>query len=239
MRAQAAVDADDRTALEATRKCLSATLDQRPSDSGAQAALAAVLLRLSIEGPSSVLATEALEHANRAVALQPDSPNAAHAQMLARYYNGRPESAIFSGRQASKLNPFDISISADLGSILFLVGHWDEGISLISQANRISDRPLAGEILAFNAYRQGSYAEALRRLQDVNAAKTYLGQLLTVATLARLGRMDEASTNIAVLRRSYPDFENSFSADMAYRSIEPSLIASLKYGLEASGLRLK
>ncbi len=184
---------------------------------------------------SNELPAEALAHADRAVALQPNSPTGLYAQMLARYYDGRPDAAILSGRRANALNPFDARIDADLGAILFLTGQYDEGLSLISQANRIGDRQFSGEILAFDAYRQGNYFEALRRLQDVDTPKSYLGRLLMIATLARRGKMDQASGDITILRRSYPGFESGFSTDMDFRSIAPSLVASLIQGTRGRG----
>jgi len=238
-RARIAIDTSSPAALDVARQCLLATLERRPADADAHASLATVLLALLMENKSGKLAAEALDHANRAVALDPESPNSYYAQMLARYYNGQPDSAILSGRRANALNPFDAVISADLGSILFLTGRWNEGLALISGANRISNRPFAGEILAFDAYRQGSYEEALRRLQSLDTSQSYLGQLLTIATLGNLGRMDLASQNIAALHRSDPHFENNFAEDMAFRSIAPPLVASIKAGLNAAGLQLR
>jgi hypothetical protein len=63
-------------------------------------------------------------------------------------------------------------------------------------------------------------------------------QLLKVATLGQLGRLDEAEAAIAELRRSRPQFETSVHADLARRTFAPDLIALLQAGLEKAGLRV-
>ncbi|TPM94842.1 hypothetical protein [Mesorhizobium sp. B2-1-3A] len=232
LRAHMALKAADRPSLDAVRSCLVKTIELRPNDADAYAMLAMVLLASSGWDKDNDPTARALDLADKAAALEPDSVLGAFAQMMARYRNGQPDAAIASGRRAMDRNPFDAAIALKLGGILFLTGRWDEGISLLSGADGTQD----DTILAFDAYRRGAYDEAQRYLQQVRASGCYLTEVVWIATLGKVGRTEEAAQHIAALRRVQPRFEESVSDAMTSRSVAPSLAESLKSGLEAAGL---
>jgi hypothetical protein len=92
--------------------------------------------------------------------------------------------------------------------------------------------------LAFDAYRRGRYNEALLILKQVNKPDCYCLQVLKIATLGELGRIDEVNAAIAELRRLRPQFESSLHADLTRRHFAPDLIEMLQQGLEKAGLRI-
>jgi hypothetical protein len=98
--------------------------------------------------------------------------------------------------------------------------------------------PDAEMTLGFDAFRRRSFEEALLRLRQVDGRDDYMTQLLCIATLAYLGRIDEAHTAIDELRSSRAKFEETFQADMADERLAPSLVSSLASGLTRAGLTL-
>jgi hypothetical protein len=63
-------------------------------------------------------------------------------------------------------------------------------------------------------------------------------QILKVATLAQLGRLDDANQAIAALRTSRPQFELSVRADLGRRKFAADLVNLLEAGLAKAGLKV-
>ncbi|MGH6859693.1 MAG: hypothetical protein ACRECY_05510 [Phyllobacterium sp.] len=127
-------------ALQHARACLETTLEQRPNDAEAHAALSMVLLAASPAGTAGDLPRRALDLANRSAGLAPHSASSAVAQMSALYRLGKTEAAILAGRRAISLNPNAGQGLANLGSLLFMTGRWEEGLSLVTKAAQIDAR---------------------------------------------------------------------------------------------------
>jgi tetratricopeptide (TPR) repeat protein len=239
LRAIVAADANDEGALAQARDCLEDTLSIRENDADAHAALAGVLLRLDpVEAPTA-LTDEAFLHADRAVALAPDSDRSYAALMSVQFRLGNVDAAIFAGRKAMSLNPNNPSTMGRLARILFVTGQWDEGVELARNAHRqVVDSSDAETTLAFDAYRRGQYKETLLLLNQMGTPECYCLQVLQVATLAQLGRFDDANAAIAALRISRPQFEYSVRADLGRRKFAPDLVNLLEAGLTKAGLKV-
>ena len=102
-----------------------------------------------------------------------------------------------------------------------------------------STLPEADTMLAFDAYRRGTYEEALARLQRRGPTHCYCAQLLKVATLGQLGRSEEAGAALRALRRTRPGFDRYFLPTMERWQFAPTLVASLQAGLEKAGLQIQ
>lgn len=239
LRAALALESREPQALAQARDCLERTLAARESDADAHAMLAAVLLRIDSPDAPTQLTERAVGNAARAVALAPDSDRSFYAQMIAQFRIGNAEAAILAGRRALELNPNNPMTAGKLANVLFVTGHWDEGAALArtAKARDILSRE-ADATLAFDAYRQGRYEEALLILKQLNSRDCYCLQVLKVATLGKLGRFDEVNAAVAELRRLRPRFESSLHADLARRHFSPGLIAILQEGLQKAGLRI-
>jgi tetratricopeptide (TPR) repeat protein len=225
--------------LEQARRCLERTLEQQPYDADAHAMLAPVLLSIdSVETPTALTAA-AHEHASRAVALAPESSRAFMAKMMVEFQTGHLEAAISAGRRAVALNPYNTSIEAKFARILYSAGKLDEGVKLASKALETDGLPLADAewTLAFDAYRRGQFGEVMLRLQRTTDRPCYVTDLLMAATLASLGRDQEAFAVVSGIRKTRPDFERSFLFDMSRRHLDPQLVAALGKGLESAGVR--
>jgi hypothetical protein len=126
-----------------------------------------------------------------------------------------------------------------LAHILFVTGQWDEGAELARSAQRqvVASRD-AQAILAFDAYRRGEFQETLLLINQINDPDCYCLQILKVATLAQLGRFDDANRAIAALRMSRPQFELSVRTDLGRRRFATDLVDLLEAGLAKAGLKV-
>lgn len=241
LRSMLAIESGDKEALAEGRSCLETTLTFRRNDADIYAVLAAVLLEIEASDAHTALTDAAVRSASRAVALAPDSYRSFYAQMIAQFSAGNPESAIVAGRRALELNPYDPASATELATILFVTGRWDEGAALARATEREGEGMLpsgAAAVLAFDAYRRGEFDEALLLLKQMSDRDCYRLQLLKVATLGQLSRIDEANEAAADLRRSYPSFEGSVRANLKHRQFAPGLIALIEAGLQRAGLKV-
>lgn len=185
------------------------------------------------------LADQALSYASQAIGLAPDSDRSHFAMMMAQFRTGHPDAAIFEGYRAIALNPYNFRVAARLGTILFTVGRWNEAVTLVRKASQsdYASFPRTELVLAFDAYRRGAFDEAILHLQRASDSNAYSDQLLRIATLGQLGRIQEANSAIAALRKARPGFERSFQADMAKRQLAQPLVNALVIGLAKAGLK--
>lgn len=241
LRSYHAVRSREPEAMARARVCLEQTLKRRPGDADAHAALSAVLLAVSPPEGATGLSVRALELANRSVALAPHSASSAFAQMSALYRSGQIEAAILAGRRAVSLNPNDARALARLGRILCITGKWEEGISLVSKADRIDKTSYrdADITLAMDAYRRGAFEDTLTRLWQRQDAPCCDIEVLRTAALGQLGRKQEAEAAAETLRNSRVGFEGSFRNDMAARHFEAEFISLLETGLSKAGLYIQ
>ncbi|MER9401484.1 hypothetical protein NKI46_25565 [Mesorhizobium sp. M0615] len=239
LRANLALSMPTPQLLDQARRCLERTLEQRPYDADAHAMLALILLSINSPETPEVLAAAAHEHANRAVALAPESSSAFMAKMTAEFRIGHLEAAISAGRRAMALNPHNTTVEAKFARMLYSAGQLDEGVKLAGKALQSEGWPLpdAEWTLAFDAYRQGRFGEVMPRLQRVTDRPCYLTDLLMAATLGSMGRQQEASAVISGIRKTDPDFDRNFHLDMSRRSLDPQLVTVLAKGLESAGVR--
>ena len=159
--------------------------------------------------------------------------------MSAQFRIGNIDAAILAGRRALDLNPNNTMTTGKLARILFVTGRWEEGSELARTARRLGDDSRDAETtLAFDAYRRGAFDETLRLLNQIDRPDCYCLQTLKVATLAQLGRFDEANAAIAVLRSQRPQFESSLRADLDRRRFAPDLVSLLEAGLAKAGLKV-
>lgn len=241
LRASLALSMRTAQALEQARRCLERTLQQRPYDADVHAMLTPVLLSMEQPDASTDLSAAAREHADRAVALAPESSRSYTAKMLAEFRIGHVEAAISAGRRATILNPYNTRVAATFARILYSTGEADEGLRLANNALQVDSSPLpdAEWTLAFDAYRQGQLSDVLVRLKRETYRPCYLTDLLLTATLGRLGREGDASSIISDIRKARPNFERSFHSDMSRRHLDPRLTSELAQGLKLAGLRLQ
>jgi adenylate cyclase len=155
-------------------------------------------------------AARAYEFAKTAVEL--DS-NEAEAHWILTYVNfwikQLPDEAIAGAERALALNPNHSDILADWGGFIMplLTGRADEGLELVKKAMRLNPSHPDWYEQAFSvaAYSARRYDDALSALRKVE----YHGlesRLVSVASYAQLGRLEEARAEVAKLLELHPHF---------------------------------
>jgi adenylate cyclase len=153
---------------------------------------------------------ESLELAQRAVALDPRYPNAHFALALISMWLGRNNRAAAEFKEAIKLNPSFAAAHAVLGAVLNFQGQPEEGVASVENGIRLSPSDprlfiwLSG--LGAAHYQLQHYSQAVeigRRSWALN--RSYItGLTYVVAGLAQLGRIEDARTALADLRKLDP-----------------------------------
>jgi TolB-like protein len=151
---------------------------------------------------------EALAAFRRAVSLNPNSA-AAHSHLSRGFaFAGRDREAIEHGQEAIRLSPLDPEMALFLGAIA--VAHYTAG-----------------------RYNEAAHytTEALRLRPGFQGA-----QRLRCASLARAGRLDEARSFLATVRREQPDLSLAWvRANVPYQT--PELVERFIEGLRLAGVR--
>jgi adenylate cyclase len=150
---------------------------------------------------------EAFDLAQRAVALDPRYPNARFALALSCMYTHRSDRAIGEFEEAIKLNPSFAAAHAVLGHMLTYAGRPEETIPLVEKGIRLSPNDPRLFIwlpaLASAHYQLQQYEQAIeagRRAWTLNR-NLPVGLRYVVASLAQLGRIDEARAALSDLKQ--------------------------------------
>jgi TolB-like protein len=182
------------------------------------------------------------EHAARAIALDDRDPWGHIAQGYWALMERRTEECIASFRRALDFNPNSASAHAHLGHGLAFSGRDREAIVHAQDAIRLSPLdPLMAMFvgsIAVAHYTAGRYAEALE--YTTQAARLRPGfqgaHRLLCASLAQLGRINEARAYLAIVRREQPrlslDWIRTYVPYQTPELIERFLDGMRKAGLE-------
>ena len=155
---------------------------------------------------------EAYELAARAISLDPRYPMARFAAGAVCMWTGRSERAMAEFKEAIKLNPSFAAAHVLLGQMYLYGGHPEETIALAEKGIRLSPSDprlfiwlpaLAGAHYQLRRYRE---AVDIGRRSWVLNQNWPAGLTYVVAGLAQMGRIDEARSVLADLRRLDPRF---------------------------------
>ena len=153
--------------------------------------------------------TEAMELAESAVRLDPRSAFAFQILSYIHGMSGHYDAARETATRAVELNPYDMGARGILGMSHLVVGEHREAIELFStavQRGNTDPRYQWAALLAFSHYLLGQYDASLSWAREGLYLNPNHLQLLAVraATLAQLGRGDEAAKATETLLGNYP-----------------------------------
>ncbi|HEX9672917.1 MAG TPA: tetratricopeptide repeat protein [Burkholderiales bacterium] len=181
------------------------------------------------------------QHAIRAIALDDRDPWGHIALGYCAMMERRTEESIAALRRALNLNPNSAVAHAHLSRGLAFAGQDREAIEHGEEAIRLS--PLDPEMALFLGgfaaanYAAGRYAEAARYATEATRFRPgFQGvQRMRCASLAQTGRVDEARSLLAALRRAQPQLSIDWvKANVPYQT--PQLIERYLEGLRKAGL---
>jgi tetratricopeptide (TPR) repeat protein len=183
----------------------------------------------------------ALAAAQRAVDLAPT--NALCHYALATVYYFRKETVAFrtTTERCLALNPMDGSAIAYLGMLTATSGDWDRGCAMVDAAMKLNPNYPGWFQIAIwaNAYRKGTYEEALEAITRVNLPGYFHAQAARAATLGKLGRKEEAQKALQDLLALRPDFASVARQEYAKwydaEHIEQIVDGLRKAGMECPG----
>jgi tetratricopeptide (TPR) repeat protein len=209
----------------------------------AAAALAIMVLNAAFLGwaeSAEANFDEAYELGQRAVTLDPRYPNAHYALGLVCMWTRRIDRAIMEFEEAIRLNPSFAAAHVQLGQVCLYAERPEEAIAQAEKGFRLSptdprlDRWLPA--LAGAHYLLRHYAEAVeagRRSWSLNRNWPH-GLRYVVAGLAQLGKIEEAKTALADLKRM--DADLAYSAGVLRRVYtDPAAVDHILDGLRKAG----
>ncbi len=182
--------------------------------------------RLGRPGNSSLL-QEALEAVMRAIALDPGDANAHEICAMIYAMMGERDAALKTFQRALALNPSKPDLYSHFGDFYIYYGDWKLGIELVRAGIAMSPGPPGWMRipLSLDAFRRGSYAEALQEAQLIIASGDKRAIVLALAAAIALD--DEK-----LARKYYSEFtvDGRNVADDPMREIrvgfpDPELIA--------------
>jgi tetratricopeptide (TPR) repeat protein len=120
--------------------------------------------------------------------------------------------------EALRLNPNHADVWALLGDLRVFQGRADEGVESVQRAFRLNPYPprVYFWVLGFANYAARRYEEAIEAIEALKHEATYRtgSQRVLAASLAQLGRLDEAKAEAALFLSDNPAFKARRWADV-------------------------
>lgn len=158
-------------------------------------------------GPTESSRNIALELARKAVAIDPNDARCRWVLAYLLSYGRNFAEADAEFAKAVELDPNEADAWAALSDIAVLAGRVDEGLEHIRKAFRLNPFPASWYYLALGQaqYADGDYQGAVETLRKDETYRTSSRRFLA-ASLAQLGRLDEARAEAELFLVGNPDF---------------------------------
>ncbi|HEX6113820.1 MAG TPA: tetratricopeptide repeat protein, partial [Geminicoccaceae bacterium] len=231
--------------VQEARTCLQRATESDPEYADAWALLGMsyldqVRLRMVPRDQDDDSLDRALQAAQQAADVAPDSALAQRSLLLAHFFRGEVEQALAAGERALALNPNNAEILAEVGMRLAWTGEWERGISLINEA--LARNPAHPgwyqAALALNFYRQGRYAEALEEARLIDAPGWVHNHTILAMIYGQLGRTEQARAAARQLLQMDPDFEANAWYELQLRNFPKEMAEHMADGLRNAGLQI-
>jgi len=158
-------------------------------------------------GPTQDTRGIALDLARKAVALDPNDAGCRWILAYLLAYERSFDAADAEFAKAIQLDPNEADTFAALSDITILAGQVGEGLDHIRKAFRLNPFPASWYYLTLGQaqYAAGDYGAAIETLRRDETYRTSSRRFLA-ASLAQLGRLDEARAEVALFLIGNPDF---------------------------------
>jgi adenylate cyclase len=190
-------------------------IDLDPNNAQSLALLASVLIAEAVSGwvkPGMKYIGEALEAAKKAIVLDHRSARAHNALGLSLINHGRYDEAVNEVERAVELEPGSAEILTWCGVVLAFSGQEELAIERVHEAIRLNPRDpqIYGryQILAWAFFALERYQEAVEAAGHLSLGPEDWteARAVMVASLAHLGRSEEAASVLDNVRRVRPDY---------------------------------
>jgi TolB-like protein len=233
----------DRDMIGPARDCLENTIRADPNYAEAFACLSLVYSNAHRFGhplgPLDFdLRERALELADRAIELAPNSSWSHYARSVAHWFDNDVTASIEALETGRKLNPNDTTILAELGQRYAFLMQWEKAVPLLETAfARNPAQPGMYRIGMFLYHlAHGRFEEALREGRRVHTPHVLYGHVAIAVAAARLGRRQDAAEAVRRIREIDPSYGDRVVHDLESRNLHEELIAQVVEGLRKAGL---
>lgn len=229
---------------ESVRAALERAVELDPGYAAAWAALAEVHLDGLIFGlnPSSDsdALDRALEAAQRAVMLDPESSMAYHMLFNAHFHRGELDEFTAAGERALALNPNHADMLIDYGVRLSCIGEWERGRALADKAIALSPTHPGWfhSVATLDHYNRGQYELALAEAKQIQSPGLIWSFVLLAMCFGQLGRKQEAQDACEKLLELVPDFGEMAWSHLSVWHFEEDFECRTVEGLRKAGLEV-
>jgi adenylate cyclase len=233
----------DRDMIGPARDCLERTIRADPTYAEAFACLSLVYSNAHrfnhSLGPLHLdLRERALELANRAIELAPNSSWSHYARSVAHWFANDVSTSIQALEIGRQLNPNDTTILAELGQRYAFLMQWEKAVPLLEAAfDHNPAQPGIYRIGMFFYYlAHGRFEQALHEGRRVHAPHVVYGHVAIAIAAAELGRKQEAAEAVRRILAIDPSYGDRVVHDLESRNLHEVLIAQVVDGLRKAGL---
>ena len=177
------------------------------------------------------------EAIRKAINLDPSNPVATMNDAYYLYHKKDPR-FFDRAREAVAANPRDAFTLGFLGRHVTWAGGWEEGLAMVKRAIELSPVHPGWYYfpLSHRAFLDGDYRRGLALIQKADIPGFYWYHMHLAINYARLGRLEKAREQAALIRQANPDFEHAAYAEFRKWIWEEDVIADSIAALREAGL---
>ena len=180
----------------------------------------------------------ALEAAQKAVKLDPNSDRTHFALARAYFCRGEIAAALAEGERAIQISPNTGARLIGHGEHLAYSGNWEEGIKLVEKVWERND-PGAGItylILFANHYKNEEFEEALKIVHKIAMPQAWITHVCLAAAHGQTQNSKEADAALAQLKILRPEFQDNARDHLKRNFPSEDIVEALLDGLRKAGL---
>jgi adenylate cyclase len=228
-----------RTAIN----CLEAVVEAKPGYAEAMAFLVEVYLDDVAFGfgtsPNSSL-KGALDLAQRAVAIEPDSGSALIRLARAYYLNGDVDRAYRATEKSLRLEPNSVDVIAVASDIFVRIGKFERGFEMLGLVQELNPNypPWMNWDIAIVHMARGEYTQAIARLEQTQMDWQYWTPAFIAAAHCRNGDIESGRKALETALQLNPDLADVYWRDFYFWNKGPDvrpMVDAVVTGLEACG----
>lgn len=183
----------------------------------------------------------ALNLAQEALKIDPNSSTAQLALHAAYWNLGNVEAAFDAAEKGLTLNPNNTQLRASYGARLCLRGEWDTGLGMLREAFAMN--PALSDvyryILFLDRYRSGDYRNALLEASQIDLPRDIFSPVSLAMVHGALGDQSAAQEAVQRIKTMAPDFSDRAIERFQARNFDQDIIDEIARGLARAGLELK